>query len=137
MAMTLGFIHEGRHSFNDEINQCIFHIPSFEPFAERWCLELRPQGDKSEPPADLLGEILDTPKLRQHLGERRVAIAALVPRMQKWVKIEERKRQLEQERKKTAVRRNLGRPSRPQPGPNFERQRIWSDTRNTRNLSDE
>jgi hypothetical protein len=42
--------------------------------------------------AETLGEILDTPQLREHLKERRAAIAALVPKVQKWIKAEEHKR---------------------------------------------
>ncbi len=36
--------------------------------------------------ADVFGGILDTPKLRAHLKERRAAIVALLPTLQKWVK---------------------------------------------------
>jgi hypothetical protein len=67
--------------------------------------------EKDVMPPDSLGEILDTPKLREHLKERRTAIAALVPKMQKWVKAEKRRRQREQVRQ--GATRSLGR--RPSP----------------------
>ena len=82
---------------------------------------------------DCLGEILDLPKLREHLKERRAAISALVPRVQKWVTAEERKRQLERN-KRTAV------PTRaklPLPPPVSETTVIWNDPRYVRRLSDE
>lgn len=37
-------------------------------------------------PGDALGEVLDTPKLRQHLKDRRAAIASYVPQLVKWLK---------------------------------------------------
>jgi hypothetical protein len=82
--------------------------------------------------ADCLGEILDTPKLREHLKDRRAAIAALVPKMQKWVKAEERKRQHEQKRR-TAVTR----PAQPPPAPVYEHTVIWNDPRCVRRFGDE
>jgi hypothetical protein len=85
--------------------------------------------------AEALGEILDTPKLREHLKERREAIAALVPKVEKWVKAEERKRQLEQQRQ-AATRRSSRQNSLPPP-PVPERRVIWNDPRYVRRLSDE
>ncbi len=90
--------------------------------------------EKKVMPADSLGEILDTPKLRKHLKERRAAIAALVPRMQKWIKAEERKRVLENARQAAArVRSRQASPPRAA----VEQQEIWKDPRNVRRLSDE
>jgi hypothetical protein len=85
--------------------------------------------------AETLGGILDTPQLREHLKERRAAIAALVPKVQKWVKAEERKRQREQERLAAARRGSRGN-SPPRP-PEPERRVIWNDPRYVRSLSDE
>jgi len=66
--------------------------------------------------ADSLGEILDAPRLRKHLKPRHAAIAALVPRMQKWIKSETRRRQREQVRQ--GATRSLGRqPSPPRAAP--------------------
>ena len=81
--------------------------------------------------ADALGEILDAPKLREHLKERRIAIAALVPKVQKWVKAAERQRQRERERQ-AATRLRSERPPRPP-----KRRMNWNDTRYVRRLSDE
>lgn len=44
-----------------------------------------------------MGDILDTPKLREHLKERRAAIAGLVPKLHKWVKTEERRSRIERQ----------------------------------------
>lgn len=55
-------------------------------------------------PMDVLGQIPDTPKFRKHLHERRAALAALVPKLRKWVKAEERERRREQDKQSTLVR---------------------------------
>lgn len=92
--------------------------------------------DKQVTSADALGEVLDTPKLREHLKERRAAIAALVPRVQKWVKAEERKRHLEQQRQLVA-RKNQSHAPIPVRAPRPERRVVWNDPRNVRSLSNE
>jgi hypothetical protein len=55
---------------------------------------IKPLLKKQVMPTDALGEILDTPALREQLREIRAAIAMLVPKLQKWVKREERKRKM-------------------------------------------
>jgi len=76
-------------------------------------------------PAETLGEILDTPKLKEHLKERRAALAALVPKLQKWVTAEERKRRLAQQQ---AASRNRPHPIAPRPDPP-EPHVTWNDPR--------
>ena len=90
--------------------------------------------EKDVMPPDSLGEILDTPKLREHLKERRAAIAALVPKMQKWVKAEQRKRQREKDRQTAArLAHKQTPPSRISPEPRV----VWNDPRYVRRLSDD
>ena len=40
--------------------------------------------EKEVVPLDILGRILDTPKFKEHLKDRRAAVAALVPQLKKW-----------------------------------------------------
>jgi hypothetical protein len=85
--------------------------------------------------ADELGEILDCPKLREHLKERQASLAALIPKLQKWVKAVERKRQLEQQRQVVNDRSSQRLPSPPRPY--SESNEIGNNPRSIRRLSDE
>ncbi len=89
--------------------------------------------EKDVIPVETLGEILDTPKLKEHLKERRAALAALVPKLQKWITADERKRRLAQQQ---AAARNRPRPVAPRPDLPEPRVTL-NDPRLVRRLSDE
>ena len=85
--------------------------------------------------ADELGEVLDCPKLKEHLKERHAAVAGLIPKLQKWVKAAERKQQLERQRV-AASRRHDRQPTPPRRS-YPESPVTWNDPRYVRRLSDE
>jgi len=84
---------------------------------------------------DELGVVLDCPKLKEHLKERHAALAGLIPKLQKWVKSAERKRQLEQQR--VVASRRHDRQTAPPRRSYSETFVTWNDPRYVRRLSDE
>lgn len=82
-----------------------------------------------------LGEIVDCPKLREHLIDRHASLATMMPKLQKWVKTVARKRQLEQQRQ--TMNQRSSHHLRPPPRPYSESSEILNNPRSVRRLSDE